>query len=128
MSLIRSFFSRLSGASPSAPSPTPPALPYTRWTLPEWQASPDRAAYVASLLRTPLFLDLLGMLANVRPAHRGAVDATTAAVLLGQRIGHDQIIATLLEAARPQSASPPSLEADYAPENVMAAWDTEASA
>lgn len=112
-------------SKPSAPLQTPLSLPYARWTLSDWQASPDRTAYVASLLRTPLFLDLLGMLANVRANARGPVDATTAAMLLGQRIGHDQIIATLLEAAKSPVASPATLEADYAPENVMRAWEQE---
>lgn len=105
---------------PTAKAP----LPFTRLTLADWRSSPERVAYASELLRQPLFLDLLGMLSNIRPAVPAGLDATTAALLLGQRTGHDQVIGALLSAATPFDTRPPaSIEADYAPENVMAAWD-----
>jgi hypothetical protein len=71
-------------------------------------------------------LDLLGMLANLRPLHRGGLDATTAAMLLGQRTGHDQVIASILAAGSPAPTAPTDLPpADYAAENVLAAWENE---
>lgn len=122
MSSIQSFFRRLrGGTAPTAAKP----LPYSRLTIDDWRSSPERTAYVAELLRTPIFLDLVGMLSNIRPLHQGPLDATTTAVLLGQRTGHDQVIATLLKAANPIAPAPPDIPADYAAENTMAAWDKE---
>lgn len=66
------------------------------------------------------------MLSNIRPNSRGTLDANTAAVLLGQRIGHDQIIASLLAAGTAPARMPSELPpADYAAENVMAGWEKE---
>lgn len=66
------------------------------------------------------------MLSNIRPISRGALDATTAAKLLGQREGHDQVIATLMAAGKSPEQMPSELPpADYAAENVMASWDKE---
>ena len=117
-------------ATPSPPAPAPPApvapsrpLPYSRLTLDAWRSSPERVSYVAELLRAPLFLDLVGMLAGLRPVSREALDATSAAVLLGTRIGHDQVIAALLAAGAGTPAIPAQPEADYAAANVMAAWE-----
>ncbi len=74
-----------------------------------------------------MFLDLVGMLANVRPSQLGPIDDTTAAILLGQRIGHDQVIATILAAAISPPAPPVDVPIDYAAENVMASWDKEST-
>lgn len=119
-------FRRTASSSTSAPPPPERALPYSRLTLDDWRSSPERVAFVAELMRQPLFLDLVGMLSNLRPIHRGTVDATTAAMLLGQRTGHDQVIASLLSAgsipAAPLQELPP---ADYDAQNLMAAWDKE---
>ena len=112
--------------APAAAAPSSRPLPYSRLSLDDWRASPERVSYVAELLRTPLFLDLLGMLANVRPVHRGALDPTSAATLLGQRIGHDQVIATLLAAGTPPPAPLADLPpADYDSANVQAQWERE---
>lgn len=127
MKRLFQLFKRQSDAPQVAARPAA-ALPFTRLTLDDWRSSEERTAYVAALLRDPMFLELVGMLANVRPVSRGPLDATTAAMLLGQRAGHDQIIATLLEAGRQSAAAPPTLEADYAAENVMATWNAEADA
>lgn len=56
------------------------------------------------------------------------MDATTAATLLGQRIGHDQIIASLLAAGTSAPAPPPDVPIDYGAENAMAAWEQEGNA
>lgn len=101
-------------------------LSYSRLTLDDWRSSSERVAYVSELLKQPLFLDLLGMLANLRPLSRGELTATMATKLLGQREGHDQVIATLLAAGTPHASAPQELPpADYSPENVMAAWNDE---
>lgn len=102
-------------------------LPYTRLTLTQWQASPERVAYAQELFKTPIFLDLVGMLANVRPVHT-SVDATGAAILLGQRLGHDQVVATLLASAASPPAPPVDIPIDYAASNVVDAWDKEGDA
>lgn len=118
MKLFDKFFRR------STLKPVRIALPYSRLTLDDWRSSPERVAYVGELLKQPLFLDLVGMLANIRPVHRGGVDPTTAAMLLGQRTGHDQVIASLLAAGvqppTPLADLPP---ADYNAENTMALWE-----
>jgi len=109
-------------------SPTPVAsrpLPYSRLSLRDWQASPERVLYAQELFKTPLFLDLVGMLSNVRPVQNGPVDATTSAILLGQRIGHDQVIATILAAAISPPAPPVDVPIDYDAKNVEAAWNKE---
>ena len=100
-------------------------LPYRRFALADWCNSPERVAYVGELLKQPLFLDLLGMLSNVRVGARGSLDATTAAFLLGQRAGQDLVIASILQAGTPVPAMPEDIPADYAAENVMAAWEKE---
>jgi hypothetical protein len=68
------------------------------------------------------------MLANVRPAAPTPTDAISAATLLGQRIGHDQIIATLLAAATSPPAPPAEIEADYGAALTMRAWEGEENA
>ena len=107
---------------------TPLALPYTRLTLDSWCASPERVAYVAELLRTPLFLDLLGMLSSVRVSHRGALDPTTAAFLFGQRVGRELVLDQLLAAGTAPPVPPTDLPADYGAENALAAWEREGDA
>lgn len=101
------------------------SLPYTRLTLAEWKASQERVAYARELLRTPLFLELVGMLANLRPSYGGVQDGTHAALLLGQQAGHDTVIATLLAAGSGDAPAPAALEADYMAKNVMQEWDEE---
>lgn len=109
---------------PPQPRPSTP-LPYTPLTLNDWRAAGERVTYVQSLLADPMFRDLVGMLANVRPLHRGSMDPTTAAMLLGQRIGYDQVIATLLAAGTQIPATPAEIEADYGAKGTMEAWETE---
>ena len=111
----------------SLPSPGALPLPYRRFSLSDWQASPERVAYAAELLRQPLFLDLLGMLSNARPAASQQVNATSAAILYGQRLGHDQIIASILAAATSPPALPTQLDADYDAANLMQQWEREGS-
>lgn len=124
-SLLQRFVRK--GRRPAA-SPPATALPYSRLTLDDWRSSPLRVTYVAELLQQPLFLDLVGMLANIRPLSRGELTPTTAAKLLGQREGHDQVIASLLLAATSVAAPPQELPpADYAVENVLAGWNEETS-
>lgn len=108
-------------------SPAPPraALPHTRLTLDDWRSAAERVAYVAELLRQPLFLELLGVLANVRVSQRGSLDATTAAFLLGTRAGSDLVITSLLAAGTQTPAPPADIAADYDPENAIAAWERE---
>lgn len=102
------------------------SLPFTRLTLPDWCAASERVAYVQTLFADPMFRELVAMLSNVRPVlPKTPLDATTAAVLLGQRIGHDQVIASLLTAGTSPPAPPADIAADYAAENVMAAWEGE---
>jgi hypothetical protein len=103
-------------------------LPYARLSLADWCASPERVAFAAELFHQPLFLDLVGVLANVRVVHLGTLDATTAAFLLGARSGQDQVITALLKAATPQPALPQELSADYGAENALAAWEKESDA
>lgn len=130
---MRAFFKRFlrrhSASPPTGSASRPGALPfpYRRFTLEDWRASQERVAYVADLLKQPLFLDLLGMLANVRLFQRGPIDATSAARLLGQREGSDLLISSLLAAATSPPTPPDDLPADYDAENTMALWDKEGS-
>ena len=102
-------------------------LPYTRLSLDDWRSSQERVAYAAELLRQPLFLELVGMLANVRVHSRERVDATGAAVELGRRIGQDTVIAALLAAGTPIASLPQDLPpADYGAENTLAQWNDAA--
>lgn len=120
--LRRRFAPAPKGSVPSQALP----LPYRRLTLDDWRAAPERVAYVSELLRQPLFLDLLGMLSNVRLFQRGPIDATTAARLLGQREGSDLLISSLLSAATPIPTLTTDLPLpDYNAANVMQQWERE---
>jgi len=125
MNFIRALFRRWAATQRPAPLSSVRPFPFTRITLADWRASAERTAYVAELLRTPLFLDLVGMLANVRPPECLALDATSAAIQLGHRVGCDTLIATLLAAGRQDAPAPAPLTANYAAENTMAAWENE---
>ena len=126
MNFLNPFFRRNAPNPPSSGGVTKALpLPYRRFALADWCNSPERVAYVGELLKQPLFLDLLGMLSNLRPVHRGEISPTTAAILYGQRLGHDQVIASLLQAGTPTPQPPEDIPADYAAENVMAAWEKE---
>ena len=129
MSSLRSLFRRWR----RAPSPLPPAArtittPFTRLSLSDWCASPERVSYAAALFKDPLFLDLVGVLASVRVTHRGVLDPTTAAFLLGQRSGQDLVLNALLAAATAPPSPPNDIPANYAAENVMADWENAADA
>lgn len=127
--LLKAFIARLFRAPAPAAAPVAPTaaapLPYARLSLADWCAAPERVAYAAELFRQPLFLDLVGVLANTRVVHRGSLDSTTAAFLLGTRAGADQVITALLAAATPAFAPPADLPADYGAENALAAWEKE---
>lgn len=125
MSPFSKFVRRFRSPPQAVPSRTL-AIPYTRLSLAEWCASGDRVTYVQSLLKDPMFLDLVAMLSNIRPIHRGPVDSTTSAMLLGQRIGHDQVIASLLAAGTPAPKPIDEIPADYNAANVEALWEKEA--
>lgn len=129
MNLIPRFLRRHSASPPIGSASHSGALPfpYRRFTLEDWRSSQERVAYVADLLKQPLFLDLLGMLCNVRLFQRGPIDATSAARLLGQREGSDLLISSLLAAATSPPTPPDDLPADYDAANMMAAWEREGS-
>ena len=115
-------------ARPPASAPPTKALAYTRLTLDTWRSSPERVSFVADLLRQPLFLELVGMLAAMRPLPTGPLNEATAALALGQRMGHDQLIAALLAAGTPKPAPPDPLPpADYDAANTMALWERESA-
>lgn len=110
-----------------APVSAATPLPYSRLTLDDWRSAPERVAYVQGLMADPMFRDLVGMLANVRPMQRGEITPTTASILLGQRTGYDQLIATLLAAGQQTPAPPTELVADYGAEGAVEAWEKEAT-
>jgi len=125
MNLFAKLFARSKSlAHPGGASCSPALLlPFRRYSLSDWQSAPERVSYVAALLRDPMFLDLLGMLANARPAAPRSLDATTATILYGQRLGYDQVITSLLAAGTPAPTPPTDVPADYDAANLMAAWE-----
>src|SRR5690242_5938253 len=120
MNFFRKWLQRPTPATGVSPKGAALPLPYRRFTLDDWRNSPERVSYVAELFRQPLFLDLLGMLANMRPyqPRDGKLDATTASVLYGQRLGHDQVIASLIAAGNSPVAPPTDIPADYNAANL----------
>jgi len=97
---------QLAACSPLLPPPS-------SVTLNDWRSSTIRVDYVRALLAAPTFRELLSTIAAIRPYQRTALDATSAAYMLGWRTGQDIVLQAILDAGTGLATQPADVPADY---------------
>jgi hypothetical protein len=88
-------------------------------TLPMWKRSNEHIKWAQEVFKVEKFRDMLAVISNTRPVPTTDPNQIVAAIELGRRRGHDDILRVILDLPLFPEHQTPVLEADYSASEVV---------
>lgn len=89
-------------------------------TLPMWKRSNEHIKWAQEVFKVEKFRDMLAVISNTRPVPTTDPNQIVAAIELGRRRGHDDILRVILDLPLFPEHQTPVLEADYSASEAVA--------